>query len=151
MLILGSSHLAQVGWEPDPDEVAVVTEALAAFEPDLVAAEHLRPDWPVGEGRDYRPDLDVDAHAQRWGLDADAASAILDDPRAHDDPCEVGRAFLTQRDLVNAAYWWDEHRQHEIAVLGHPVAADAGLARLASVDYQGGDAAWLLHEKILTR
>lgn len=169
VLVLGSTHLAQVDWEPDPDDVAAVTDALAGFEPDLVAVEHLPPDWPVGQGRDYRPELDVDAHAQRWGLDDDVMTAILDDPDAHDDPCEVGRAFLAERDLVNAAYWWDvhdcdeptdhdeladwwdEHRQHETAVIGHPVAEDAGVERLASVDYQGDDAGWFLHEEILTR
>lgn len=167
ILVLGTAHFAQADHDYRAAEFDRVTAALAEFEPDLVAVEHLPPDWPAGAGRDYRPGFDLDAHAQRWGLARADAATLLDDPGAH-DPCAVGRAHFLQRDLVNARYWWDVHDcpdldadeaiaewwratgRGETVRFGHPVARAAGLDEIVSFDYQGEDARWFLPENAFT-
>ena len=169
VLVLGSIHFAQQDHGYGRDDFAAVVATLADYQPDLIAVEYLPPDWPPGEGRDYRPDVDRDALAERWDLDPAEAEAIRADAAAHDDPCEVGRAHFLLRDEPNAGLWWDRHDcadpiraggeladwwahrlADEDALLAHPVADEVGIDRLISIDYQGDDAAWFIHEELLS-
>ncbi|MEX2502585.1 MAG: hypothetical protein WD336_09430 [Trueperaceae bacterium] len=68
VLVLGTPHLAQRDDVPDPTALRRIVNALAAFDPDLVAVEYLPPDWPVDEGRDYRPGFDLARYAEAWDL-----------------------------------------------------------------------------------
>jgi len=168
MLILGVPHLQQLDDDYPSDEVDEVVDRLAAFDPDLVAVEYLPPDWPRGEGRDYRPDLDVETYAQRWGLTREDAHAIVDGEEEADGPCELGRAHLLIYDLVNAYHQWAAHdcdelttddelegwstdlAEHEIARIASPVAWRSDVDELVSFDYQGEDARWFIHEEAAT-
>ena len=168
VLILGVPHFAQMDHDYPADAFNEVVDALAGFDPDLVAVEYLPPDWPRGEGRDYRPDLDVERYADRWGLTVDEANAIIDGEVAPHGPCELGRALLITYDLANAYHQWVAHdcdeltadddlaswsedlAEHEIARIASPVAWDNDLEELVSFDDQGEDARWFIHEEAAT-
>ena len=168
VLILGVPHLAQLQHAYPPEAFDEVVETLTGFAPDLVAVEHLPPDWSRGEGRDYRPDLDVERHADRWGLTVGDADAIIDGEEEADGPCELGRAHLLTYDLVNAYHRWAAHdcgeltaeddlerwstdlAEHEIALIASPVAWRSDVEELVSFDHQGEDARWFIHEEAAT-
>ena len=168
ILILGVPHLQQLDDTYPSDEVDEVVDRVATFDPDLVAVEYLPADWPRGEGRDYRPDLDVDSYAERWGLTPDDAQAIVDGEAEADGPCEFGRAYLLTYDLANAYHQWAAHgcdeltsdddlerwstdlAEHEIARIASPVAWRSDVAHLVSFDHQGDDARWFIHEEALS-
>ena len=168
VLILGSMHFAQRDHAYTDAEFAAVVDALAEFAPDLVAVEYLPPHYPAGKGRDYRPDLAIDERAEQWGLDRDRARELLEgkSPASSDeiDPCRRGRAHLINRDLMNALYEWLHHDcpeierhdeiadwagrygQSETARIAFQVARRQGLDGVESIDYQGDDARWFIHE-----
>jgi len=97
-----------------------VVEGVSRFAPDMVVVEALPPDWPKGKGRDYRPGFDLDAYAERWGMEpAPGADAAGDDPAdatgpparsagvaGDEGPCHQAKRYFLRRDLVNAAYRW---------------------------------------------
>ena len=168
ILILGVPHFAQIDHDYPSEAFDEVVDALARFDPDLVAVEHLPPDWPRGEGRDYRPDLDVESYADRWALAVNEANAIVEGEAAADGPCERGRAYLLTYDLANAYHQWAAHgceeltidddltiwsaqlEEDEIARIASPVAWDRDVEELVSFDYQGEDARWFIHEEAIT-
>ena len=168
MLILGVPHLQQLETDFPSAEVDAVVDQLATFEPDLVAVEYLPPSWPRGEGRDYRPDLDLERYAERWALTPEDAQAIVGGEVEADDPCELGRAYLLTYDLVNAYHRWATHgcdelttdddlerwstdlAEHEIARIASPVAWHSDVDELVSFDHQGDDARWFIHEEALS-
>lgn len=165
ILILGVPHLAQSEADHRSAAFDEVVDSLTGFDPDLVAVEYLPPDWPRGEGRDYRPDLDTEAYADRWALTPDDARAIVDGEVEPEGPCELGRAYLLTYDLANAHYQWTTHdcdelttvddlerwatafAKHEIAQIASPVARRAGVEELVSFDYQGDDARWFISQE----
>lgn len=172
VLVLGTPHFAQADYEFAESKFDRLNDVLAAYEPDLVAVEHLPPDWRTGRGGDYRPDFDLDAYAATWNLSKQQSPALLaragdldsDDP----DPCQVGRAYFLTRDLANAHYWWATHDCPELkadedirewaesraasehARIGYPVARASGIDQLVSIDYRGEDAEWFLYREALT-
>ncbi len=170
VLILGSMHFAQRDHAYGDEEFAAVVEALAAFAPDMVAVEYLPAHYPEGKGRDYRPDLAIDEHAEQWDLDRDRARELIDEKSYLSadevDPCRAGRAYLVKRDLMNALYEWLHHdcpeveRNEEIAAwagrygegetvrIAFEVAHRNGLDAVESIDYQGDDARWFIHEPV---
>ena len=168
VLILGVPHFAQMDQDYPSEAFDEVVDALAGFAPDLVAVEYLPPDWPRGEGRDYRPNLDVDSYAEAWRLTANRADTIVESGVAADGPCELGRAYLLTFDLANAYHHWAAHgcdeltadddltawstqlAEHEIALIASPVAWDSDVASLVSFDDQGDDARWFIHDEALT-
>lgn len=66
-LLLGSPHLAQEESPPNRDELDRINGALTEFQPDMLIVEQLPPDWPVGKGRDYRPDFKLDRYRRGLG------------------------------------------------------------------------------------
>jgi len=168
ILILGSMHFAQRDHSYRDEEFDDVVEALALFAPDMVAVEYLPADYPEGKGRDYRPDLAIDERAEEWNLEQDRARELLDEwsrSTNHEiDPCQIGRAHLVNRDLMNALYQWLHHDcpeverheaiaewagrygQGETVRIAFEVARRQGLERIESIDYQGDDARWFIHE-----
>lgn len=172
ILILGSAHLAQADYGFTATEYDQVTQALARFGPDLVAVEYLPPDWPDGRGRDYRPELDLDAYAASWDMTIPDAQTRVERARNErpriEQPCMLGRAHLLTGDLVNAYYVWDSHgcdeptadadladwwrrmSEHELARIAAPVARASDVNALTSFDDQGKDTQWFLQEEVLT-
>lgn len=161
ILILGTPHLSQGGRDYPPAATDSVVEALERYRPDMVVVEYLPPEWPEGEGRDYRPDFDLTEYARRWDAPDASPAALADSARAADSPCRGARLFFLQRDLVNAAYRWtaadcaaerdsaveafvSDIGQHEMARIAFPVARSAGAERVVSFDYQGEDARWFV-------
>lgn len=167
ILILGVPHFAQEDHDYTEEDFDRVNEALAEFNPDLVAVEHLPPDWPKDEGRDWRPGFDLDFHALEWEMSRDEADEIVSDAAADvDDPCELGRAYFLKRDLANAHYQWDSancpeleyddeiedwatsRMEGEDVLIAHEVARMSDVDELVSMDYQGDDARWFMHEEV---
>lgn len=169
VLTLGSSHFAQEDYGFAQQEFDEVVEALAQFDPDMVMVEYPPPDWPPGEGRDYRPEFDLGFYAESWGMSLDDAAAIVEryrqDGHGDDAPCQLGQAYFLQRDLANALYQWhgrdcsEVWRHEEIrewleymaesehARIAVPVARRSGVPELVSMDYQGEDAAWFIYDE----
>lgn len=167
VLILGTPHFQQSDYGFREDAFNRVTDGLEAFQPDLLAVEHLPPDWPSGEGRDYRPGFDLESYAREWDMSREEARRIVnhDDSETADDQCTLGQANFLIRDLANAHYWWsqsecpqvehdeeiqewwEQRQESEHVLLGHPVAQANGLNELVSIDYQGDDAEWFLFTK----
>ncbi|WP_263789989.1 DUF5694 domain-containing protein [Salinibacter sp.] len=169
VLILGSSHLAQAEHTYPESAFDRVTDTLAALAPDVVAIEYLPPDYPRGKGRDYRPDLDLKAYREAWGMSAPEADSIRRAYRSRsglpDAPCTLAKAYVLADDLVNAHYharpydcpdlrrfetiqsWMAHYDEHEMARIGYPVARQNGIQELVSFDYQGEDAAWFIYER----
>lgn len=167
VLILGTPHFQQDDYDFADEEFDRVADELEKFQPDLVAVEQLPPDWPSGEGRDYRPGFDLESYAQGWGMSREDARRIVnhDDSETTDDQCALGQAYFLIRDLANAHYawsqadcpqvehdeeiqeWWVRRQESEHVLLGHPVARSSDLDELVSIDYQGDDAEWFLFTK----
>lgn len=172
VLILGVPHLTQDDYGFAATEFDAVTDALSRYEPALVVVEHLPPDWPAGQGRDYRPGFDLDTYAQLWELtraDAEALTGLVEpDASDIDQPCQLGRAYFLQRDLATAHHlwsvhdcadvhgdddieaWWEEWSDHELGRIAQPVARANGVWELVSFDHRGRDTRWLLGEEVLS-
>lgn len=161
VLVLGSTHLAQADHGYTQDEFYRVNAELAGFDPDMVVVEYLPPDWPEGEGRDYRPGFNKTIYAADWDMAMEDTQDIIADPDA--DACRRGKAYFLERDHVNAGLYWkdvdcpavdrhdeivdwlgNEFYQHELAVVGYPVAEANDVSELTSFDYQGDDAEWFI-------
>lgn len=167
ILILGTPHFAHEDHDYTQSEFDEINQALAEFDPDLVAVEHLPPDWPQGEGRDWRPGFDLDSYAAEWNMSRDEAEELISGDRGDNiDQCELGRAYFLIRDLANAHFLWDsadcpelEHdeeitdwannrQEDEDALIAEEVARSSGVDELISMDYQGDDARWFMHEEV---
>lgn len=172
-LLLGSPHLAQEESPPNRNELNRITGALTEFRPDMLVVEQLPPDWPVGKGRDYRPEFKLERYAEDWGLSQSQLPAIIDSlgPRTNLSPserCRLGRAYFLTRDLANALYqwtgadcpvaddttrladWFDRNREHEMARIEFEVARDNDVQAVVPFDYQGEDAEWFLFDDLQT-
>ncbi|MDZ7681038.1 MAG: hypothetical protein U5J63_04815 [Fodinibius sp.] len=77
VLVLGTSHLSRKDQEVDSSEVNRVTSAIAKYNPDVVAVEHLPSDYPRGKGRDYRFDFSLQKYAQQWDMSLSKADSIV--------------------------------------------------------------------------
>ena len=110
IMILGSTHFEQIDHGITDDEFETVVASLADYRPEVVAVEYLPPDWPVGEGRDYRPGFDLEEIGEKWDMDRDRVEAIVaehrDEPWSVEDRCTLGNAYFLLRDYPNAAYHW---------------------------------------------
>ncbi len=169
ILILGSSHLAQMDHDFQQGEFDRVINALSEFDPDLMAIEYLPAEYPRGKGRDYRPTFDTDMHANRWEMNAEEADSLISANRTAEglpeNPCELGKAYFLAGDYLNAPYFWlqndcpevREHDEidrwlsnrsaHEMAEIGFPVAQNSELDQLVAFDYQGDDAEWFIFDE----
>lgn len=169
ILILGSSHLGQMNDRPSEDEVANVNEALEGYEPDMVAVEYLPPDWPVGKGRDYRPDVNLKGLAKSWEVPFDRVEALVEQARGEAPPegreatCRLARLLFLHRDFPNAVYYFqtadcpaeaypevenlvNNLGAHEMARIGFVQARRQDLPGVVSFDYQGDDAEWFMFD-----
>lgn len=170
VLILGTPHLAQSDRYP-PAETDRVAETLSDYNPDMLVVEYLPPDHPRGKGRDYRPDLNLDALAARWDLSFAEADSLRRAYRAGENrperPCRLAKAHVLSYDLANAHYHahsrecpdlreaeqvrehFDWLEQGETARVGYPIARPNGIRRLVPFDYRGADVRWFIQPKIL--
>jgi hypothetical protein len=171
VLILGTPHLAQSDRGYSQREIDRVTEALSAYNPDMLVVEYLPPDHPRGKGRDYRPALNLDSLASAWNLPVEKADSLR---RAHrtgegrpDRPCRLAKAYVLNDDLANAHYYAqpnacsdlsrvDPLREHfdvldqgETARVGYPVARSNNPRRLVPFDYRGADVRWFIQYALL--
>lgn len=169
ILILGTPHLHGLDFEPDPEAVAAIQDALAAFAPGMVVVEHLPPEGSA-EAFDYRREFDLEAASTRWGMSTGQARELVQRHRSGDagaELCEIGRAYFVIGDPINAAYqwtrgdceqelrasenieqWWAYWRDHELTRFAMPVAERQDLPELVLFDYQGADAEWFIFNQI---
>lgn len=174
ILILGSSHLAQTEERVPDAEVAAMVDSLRPYAPDMVVVEYLPPDWPYGQGRDYRTAFDLASYAEDWGVPLDSVPPRLErlERRVRDEDnldeartCELARLHFLRRDFPSALYHWldadcaaerdsaiaervEARGDHEMARIGFPLARLAGLTRVVSFDYQGDDTRWFMGDSL---
>lgn len=171
ILILGSSHLAQIDHDFSTDQFNEVTASLSAYSPDMLIIENLPHHYSQGKGRDYRPDINLDVYQDSLAMSyADADSIIAlhrHDQNENIAPCKLARAYFLRFDLTNAhyhsygnscdrfrsltevQYWFDYHDDHEWAKLGFPIARKNNIKELVSFDYQGDDAEWFIFDELI--
>ncbi len=102
VLILGTSHLAQDDHDYTETAFDRVTDSLSSYNPDLVVVEYLPPDYPRNEGRDYRPDWDLDTYAEAWAVTHAEADSLR---RAH-RPAVLGiRGGIPGRRVAGRPRW----------------------------------------------
>lgn len=171
VLILGTPHLAQSDRGYSQPEIDRVTEALSAYNPDMLVVEHLPPDHPRGKGRDYRPALNLDSLTAAWNLSFMEADSLRHAYRNRegrpDRPCRLAKAYVLNYDLANAHYhahssacpdlsrvdplreYFDALSKGETARVGYPIARSSDIRRLVSFDYRGADVRWFIQYALL--